>query len=296
MIKDHRSPDILIKGLNEVKRQVRANGFEGFVFCFSGGEPTLHPGLLTILADLQTDESTFQVLEMVSNMSQGAKWWCSFIDATVGFHRINMTASWHREAGLNDIPKHRKQFSDKVFLLLMHHMHVEVNVVMVPERWDELLDDATYLYDRGLDVTLKMQEGGSPYTEEQLLLLRSGFPHRKWTRPPSERPSHILGKALPDVGQLAFVEMEDVSGNVSYLDSTARLNALGINEYEGWSCSAGFQSVMIREPEGTVYRAVACRDEPIGNIETGFQLFDGPKKCITERCSCLFDLMLPKKR
>ena len=40
------------------------------------------------------------------------------------------------------------------------------------------------------------------------------------------------------------------------------------------SCNAGYQGIIIREPDGSVKRSYSCHDVPLGNIETGFQLFN----------------------
>ena len=47
--KDHRSTELCLKTIDEIKRQARNNGFNSFHFSLSGGEPTFHPGYLDIL-------------------------------------------------------------------------------------------------------------------------------------------------------------------------------------------------------------------------------------------------------
>ena len=51
------------------------------------------------------------------------------------------------------------------------------------------------------------------------------------------------------------------------------------------SVSSGYRSIIIREfPMVVLNDPSCCHDQPLGNIETGFRLFDGPVKCTTGAC------------
>ena len=43
-------------------------------------------------------------------------------------------------------------------------------------------------------------------------------------------------------------------------------------------------------------RPYSCGDIPLGNIETGFKLFDEPKVCITDACVSSADSKIPKRK
>ena len=80
------------------------------------------------------------------------------------------------------------------------------------------------------------------------------------------------------------------------MDQAERFNAFGFNKFKGWSCNAGYQGIIIREPDGSIKRSYSCHDVPIGNIETGFKLFDKPMPCITPSCVSSADSKIPKRK
>ena len=90
------------------------------------------------------------------------------------------------------------------------------------------------------------------------------------------------------------VEMSDSKGNKYYMDQAERFNAFNFNKFKGWNCNAGYQGIIIREPDGSIKRSYSCGDVPLGNIETGFKLFDKPMPCITDSCVSSADSKIPK--
>ena len=62
-----------------------------------------------------------------------------------------------------------------------------------------------------------------------------------------------------------------------------RFNAFNFNNFNGWECSSGYRSIIIREPDGSIKRSYSCVDQPLGNIETGFNYLTDPK-CTTGAC------------
>lgn len=68
------------------------------------------------------------------------------------------------------------------------------------------------------------------------------------------------------------------------------------NKFKGWSCNAGYQGIIIHEPDGSIKRSYSCDDAPLGNIETSFKLFNKAMPCITNSCVCSADSKIPKRR
>ena len=92
------------------------------------------------------------------------------------------------------------------------------------------------------------------------------------------------------------VELEDSKGDKYYMDQAERFNAFNFNNFEGWQCNAGYSGIIIREPDGSIKRSYSCHDAPLGNIETGFELFKEPKTCITKSCVSSADSKIPKRK
>jgi len=311
--KDHRPTGLVIKTIDEIKRQARDNGFNSFHFSFSGGEPTLHPGFLEILSHYSSDMENCnnQTTHITSNISRGMRWFEKYVTATKDLNRVSVTASWHREHGIKkgDIEGHKISFADKLVYLQEHDVQVTINMVMVPDMFEELWGEAVYFHERGINVTLKPQSDPtasvivSGYTDDQMNRLHNGMPQRDFTgikakvKHPTGNNMYAVAKARGadlSVPLSMQVEFKDEDGTVWYMDQAERFNAFGFNKFTGWKCNAGYQSIIIREPDGSIKRSYSCHDQPLGNIATGFNLFPGPKECITPSCVSSADSKIPK--
>lgn len=311
--KDFRPTKLIILTIDEIKRQARINGFNSFHISFSGGEPTLHPGYLEFIKHYSNDEqSNYQSIHMTSNISNGFRWFEKYIDATKDLHRVSITASWHREQGIKqgDLESHKKLFADKLCFLQEHDIQITINMVMVPEWFETLWNEALYFHERGINVTLKPQSDPTAskivdgYSDDMLNRLYNGMPQRDYT---SIKAKTIRNKPKVSMKTMALergdsetvpaimqVEFEDDKGDKWYMDQAERFNAFNFNNFKGWKCNSGYQGIIIREPDGSIKRSYSCWDKPIGNIETGFQLFDKATECITPSCVSSADSKIPK--
>ena len=311
--KDHRPTELCLHTIDEIKRQARENGFNSFHFSLSGGEPTFHPGYLDMMKHLADDvpNTNYTSVHMTSNCSRNMKWFETYVEHASKFHRASITASYHREH-VNSQEK-REQFADKLCFVQEHDVQVTINQVMVPEWFEELWEESLYFHERGINVTLKPQSDPtaskvvSGYTEDMLQRLHNGMPQRGFTEVKNkhvERPKPTFMRA-PDpiyknfgeenVPQHFQVEFKDAKHKEWYMDQAERFNAFNFNKFNGWDCSSGFRSIIIREPDGSIKRSYSCSDAPLGNIETGFRLFSKPMKCISGSCVSSADSKIPKR-
>ena len=311
--KDHRPTHLCLLTIDEIKKQARERGFNSFHFSLSGGEPTFHPGYLDILKHLADDtpNTNYTSVHMTSNCSRNMKWFEQYAETVAPFHRASITASYHREH-VNTQEK-REQFADKLCFSQEHDIQVTINQVMVPEWFDELYEESLYFHNRGINVTLKPQSDPtaskvvSGYTDEMLEKLYNGMPQRGFTEKKNkyvERPVPEFLRA-PDpiyqnfdqenVPQHFQVEFKDSNNKEWYMDQAERFNAFNFNKFNGWECSSGYRSIIIREPDGSIKRSYSCHDKPLGNIETGFKLFDKAEKCISPTCVSSADSKIPKR-
>jgi len=164
----------------------------------------------------------------------------------------------------------------------------------VPEAFDEIYKDLLYFYERGINVTLKPQSDPTAsfvidgYTKEQMRVLHNGMPQIT--------NMEVKSKKLKNIRQEFEIIMNDDEGNEWYLDQAERFNVFNFNNFKEWTCSSGYRSCIIREPDEGIKRSYSCGDVPLGNIETGFKLFDSPKECITNACVSSADSKIPKKK
>ena len=296
-VKDHRPTEVVIATIAEIKRQARANGFTGFMITLSGGEPILHKGFLTIVQTLSDDEPncTSQQMHLTTNLSAGIPWWRQFVEAGRNINTVSITASWHPTEGGADRAKHRREFADKN-VFLRDHVFCLTNIVMVPDAWDALYEDAEYFHSRGMNVCLKPQSDKNcqhivdGYTPAMLEAMRHNFiDHQPTLQRPKPRHEPLPGRVT------AIIEL-GAEDSVTYIDHAERIQADGFKSFTGWQCNAGFQSIVIREPGGIIRRGFSCHDAPLGTIDGGFQLFANPTPCVTDRCRSTFDLKIPKHR
>lgn len=304
-VKDHRPLSLLIKTMAEIKKQARERGFNSFHFSFSGGEPTLHKGYLKLLEyySADADHCNYQSVHMTSNLSLGLKWFEKYSQAVQALHRASVTASYHKEFAK------REPFADKIKFLQEQDIQVTINMVMAPERFEDLWEDACYFHEREINVTLKPQSDPKAqkvvegYKPDMLKKLREGMPQKdyvkealkkqakKSTRPKAKWPPFSKHKS-----QVFQVELTDKKGKTWHMDQAERFNAFNFNQFKGWECSSGYRSLIIREPDGFIKRSYSCSDKPLGHIETGFKLFKEPKVCVTKSCVSSADSKIPKRK
>jgi len=272
---DHYDLDLYKKTIDEIKTQARSNGFTDFHFSFSGGEPTAYKDFLNLIDHYADDtEPKYQSFHMTSNCSPGMKWWKRLVSKLTLLDRASVTSSFHAE--FSD----EVEFSEKILFLIENNVYVTINQVMVPDRFDEYYNRCERFHNRGIPVTLKPQSNTTAteivegYTSEMITLMQIGF------------PQHINNNAVYQI------ELKDSNGNIYDFDQAERFNAFGFNKFKGWKCNSGYQSIIIKGNE--VKRAYSCHDELLGTLQTGFKLFNDPKKCITNSCISSADSKVPK--
>lgn len=314
--KDHRPTELCLKTIDEIKRQARERNFNSFHFSLSGGEPTFHPGYIDILNHLNNDaeNTNYTSVHMTSNMSRPIKWFEEkYCPAVSKFHRASITASLHTEHV--DTKEKMQDFADKLILCQEHDVQVTINMVMVPEWFERDFENALFFHNQGINVTLKPQSDPTAsrvvdgYTPEMLKRLHNGMPQRAFTEEKAKQakkvkrpapkfyktPDPIYQDAQAKIPQHFQVEFRDKQHKIWYMDQAERFNAFNFNKFKGWECSSGYRGIIIREPDGSIKRSYSCSDVPLGNIETGFKLFDGPKPCISDSCVSSADSKIPKR-
>ena len=310
--KDHRPTELCLLTVDEIKRQARDNGFNSFHFSLSGGEPTFHPGYLDILKHLADDveNTNYTSIHMTSNCSRPMKWFETYVERAKPFHRASITASLHTEH-VNTKEK-MQEFADKLIFCQENDVQVTINQVMVPEWFERDWENALFFHEQGINVTLKPQSDPTAsrvvdgYTQEQMKRLWNGMPQmaftevkRKWKdrpKPNFQMPEYAIGQNDKSVPWHMQVEFRDSNGKKWYMDQAERFNAFNFNKFKGWNCQAGYSGIIIREPDGSIKRSYSCHDVPLGNIETGFKLFDKPMPCITDSCVSSADSKIPKRK
>jgi len=265
---DYQTLEVYKSTVDEIKRQAGLNGFTQFHWSFSGGEPTAYKDLPKLIKHLDETKSSYQSIHMTTNLSPGSKWWKNWCDVSDCLQRRSITASFHAEFAKE------QEFGDKCLQLMYERVHVTVNQVMVPALFYETLERCNRLRERGINVTLKPQSNDTAtaivdgYTPEMIDIMQNDFEQQEGFQ----------------------IRLTDGEQDY-YIDQAERFNALGFNQFAGWTCNSGYQSVIIRGNE--VKRAYSCKEESLGTIEK-FTLFSAPRLCVTDRCVSSADSKIPK--
>ena len=272
--KDFMSEDTYLLAVDEIIHQFEKNGYNDINWGWAGGEVTFNPSFLPILDEIQSYqvEGKRMMTNLVTNLSHKEKWWEKFINSTRKFVHTKINASWHEEYLQTDDKK--EDFRNKLIFLKSGGVKVEVNIVLIPGKLYETKLLRDWFLSKDIRMTIKVckvenkiMEG---YTKEEINFLGNQTKHRK------------------------FVILKDEDHNVYELANFEQLMSQGLKSYKGWNCRAGYQAITIHE-NGEITRGQVCHKEILGNIKTGFTLFNEVKPCITSlSCSCSADLKIPK--
>jgi hypothetical protein len=149
---------------------------------------------------------------------------------------------------------------------------------MVPDRFYETFDRCERFRQRGINVTLKPQSNDtatsivSGYTDDMVKTMQDDFAQ------------------MVNDEKLFQIRLNDGTKDY-YLDQAERFNSFGFNKFSDWTCSSGYQSVIIRGDQ--VKRGYSCHDQILGTLSK-FDLFTAPQRCITQTCVSSADSKIPK--
>ena len=231
-------------------------------FRISGGEPTYWKHFLELAELAHSYGNSFTFL---SNGSRDADYF-----ATIGKVSTGILLSYHPEY---TSPDHFIEIAKA------SKVPVAVNMMMVPEKFDQLVEISKYMYDNsGVAIwpkmvldKINMTNQVADYTQEQKDFIKN-WPY---FRPLDDEKMHRGILLLDDA---------PITANELVLQ--------GLNKHKGWQCWAGVDMINV-DYTGNVFSA-DCGQGPLGTIQE-FTLSTNPLTCGKERCSCLSDIYLRKE-
>jgi MoaA/NifB/PqqE/SkfB family radical SAM enzyme len=245
-------------------------------FEFGGGEVTYYKGFGDLIRSISERNGEVTI---VSNGSKKLSWWQENARYLSG-----VSLSFH----INDIKSESQFIEVSKVLEASQTTRFHVNIMMVPERFDDCLAFAKTLKQE-VRCSIALQplfegfgHGGItkkyPYTPEQEQIMKDfrGRPELK-TLPPS----------------MAELEVKYADGTTKNL-STFDLIANDQTNFVGWDCYAGIDSLVVTF-SGDIYRSWCMQDGPIGSIyDEDIELPTLPTTCRTKICQCGVDLSAKK--
>lgn len=239
----------------------------------TGGEPTMHPNIKDILAAAHAHDMK---VSLISNGSRTERFWQAIRDKL-----DSLILTFHLEEA---------EFAHvhRVIELLSEVIHVQVNLTMLPDRFDESYDIARKLgadFPRIAIVMKPLRVGFGhdlyPYSDTQIAKMQE-----QMSRPPASNGQlrHPRGRM---VRQNADGTREEIRGNTFILRAE--------NDWRGWVCEAGRESLRITG-DGSVKRAVCGVGGHLGKLGREIRLPKDGVVCTREACSCVADILISRAR
>jgi organic radical activating enzyme len=254
-------PDInevkgFVKKINELLPE------KNICFRISGGEPTYWKHFIDFARCVKSYGNSFSYL---TNGSRDITYFKTINQLTDG-----MILSYH--------PEYSKK-EHFIGISKVIDCPIAVNLMIVPEKFDEIISLAEYLYlnsnmaiwPKVILDKINMTNNVALYSEEQRLKIKNWKYFRKLDDTNIHRGPILLDGI-------------EVSANDLILQS--------INKYNGWTCWSGIDQINISF-EGNIYRADCQVGGIIGTIKD-FKLPSTPQICNKESCTCLSDIYLRK--
>lgn len=234
----------------------------------SGGEPTYWKHFIDMARLIKANGHTFSFL---TNGSQGIEYF-----ETISNYTDGMILSYHPEyADIDHLIRVAQTIKGVV----------AVNLMLVPEKFDELVMIAEQLYNSSPNVIVW----------PKLLLDKSDINHITNTVANYTSDQKQVIKNWPYFRTVNDYKMH--RGNISLDGVEISGNDLilnGFNNYNDWLCWGGIDMISINQ-WGNVFRSDCEQGGPIGNLNS-YTLPAAPQVCKATECSCLSDIYLRKQR
>ncbi len=238
---------------------------------FTGGEPTMHPGIVPILTEAAA--RGFRT-SLISNGSRTFRF-------------------WERILGLLDsaILTYHDEFADHahfldVVALLAREMPVHVNVTVHPDRFDTILDLAAEI------------EEAAPRVSMAFKPLRVGFGTELYGYTPAQvdrLEGQEIGRGKRDGSTPRGVMLSLYGDGAWELTRANDFILRGRNRWAGYQCDAGLESLRIHA-DGRIFRAVCGAGGVLGRLGRPVELPLSPVLCDRQACGCVSDILITKRR
>ena len=231
----------------------------------TGGEPCVHPDIEDLLEYFKRKDISW--VNLTTNGTRGYRW---YLDNEIFYNHLvfslHFEQDWTRV--FDTILKFYDSTEREFFVNIMAHHKYMHNVKVVVKKFDEI---------------------GIKYAIRRI----------RWT----EGDHNVFDDMRYDGNDLEWILSNDATvtpNTIIFKDKTEQLYhandviKLHLNKYNGWTCNAGIESLMINW-DGDVHRATCRVGGSLGNIYEGD--FVAPSESVTcdrNFCTCAADIPLTK--
>jgi MoaA/NifB/PqqE/SkfB family radical SAM enzyme len=226
---------------------------------FTGGEPTVHPKFEDLI--LYAKEKGVSWISVTTNGTRKAEWYDQLpVDQYV--FSVHFEYDWMRV--INTIEILGAMNKNIIVNIMAHHKHME-DVAIATGRLDG--ESIPYAIRR-----IRWTEGDHDLFDD----MRYDIKDLQWIK---SKEATVKGNCIID------------DSEIMHANDIIKLNR---NQYKGWTCNAGIESLMINW-DGDVHRATCRVGGSLGNIYEGdFVVPSEPVKCDRNFCTCAADIPLTK--
>ena len=265
-IHDNHSPHTNIKvlldavdALAEIGKPIRVS--------FTGGEPTVHPDFEDLIKHAR------QRLEWINVTTNGLRQPIWYAEAPVD----------HYVFSLHFDNEHWERAMDHIMLFAQHNENMDripfqVNVMAHHEHMDRVRLAVARFHGHNIKYAIRRIR----WTEKH-----DWFDDMRYDAKDLDWILKTDASVLPN----CVVDYEDAPEVLMHANDIIKKN---LNQFEGWKCSAGVESLMINW-DGEVHRATCRVGGSLGNIYEGD--FEPPEEwvtCTRKFCTCAADIPLSK--
>ena len=258
-----------------IDRIIEQKAGKRVAFEFTGGEVTVYKDFVELCAHIK---SRGAAVALISNGSRTVKWWERFADKA-----DHVCLSFHAEEGDPDL------FTN-IVSIASRNIKTHVNVMMHPGHWDKCISVAEQVVSIP-NITMALQPLIVDFGEEL-------FHYEPEQQAVFEKQYELYQKRIVKTASNGFslrgVMREIKPGRLGTIWQPHILIAEKKNNWEGWSCSAGVEQIII-DMDGTIWRGWCRQGGRIGHIkDPGFKLPADWVDCGKSFCHCNFDIMCTK--
>lgn len=230
----------------------------------TGGEPCVHPDIENFLEYLKRKNVSW--INVTTNGTRGYRW---YLDNEFFFNHLVFSLHFEFDYTriVDTILKYYDSTEREFFVNVMAHQDYIPQVKTVVKKFDDL---------------------GIKYAVRRI----------RWT----EGDHNIFDDLKYHGSDLEWILSKDATAKPNVIvDGQYEMHANDIikkhlNQFKGWSCNAGIESLMINW-DGEVHRATCRVGGSLGNIYQGtFKIPSEPIVCTRDWCTCAADIPLTKQK
>lgn len=259
---------------------------KGVRMSLTGGEPFVHPKILTILSAIK--DAGFNE---VSSITNGSLPLAKYLAAAEFLSTLII--SWHFDHANHDHMKH-------ILLGLANSgnpLNFFVHLMFLPGRLDLIKETVAWMTANNIRFVVRRIR---PLFTEDGNFLAPGSSGKLGLH-----KQHMPVDGYYSTDELEFItSLEKIGTNgdnvlITYVDATTALTNTNTmlrdrtNTFTNWQCMAGIETLHIGN-DGVVHRATCKQGEILGTIDDGFTLSPDPILCKKKWCNCAGDINITK--